>query len=143
MEQQSIDLVVKNINERFTRVEQILPTLPTKVDLAAAIDEAVAPLATKAELAAAIDEAVAPLATKAELAAAIAPLATKTEMREEGERTRSHFDAVAERLEGQIRLVAEGQGALQERVDDRLQQVATEIARLDRRVMRLEAGRRP
>ena len=135
MEQQSIEGVVKNVNERVTRVEQILPTLATKADL----DAAIAPLATKAELAAAI----APLATKAELAAAIAPLATKAEMREESQQTRRHFDAVAERLESQIRLVAEGQVALQERVDDRLRQVATEIARLDRRLMRVETARRP
>ena len=147
MQQLSIEAVVKNVNERFARVEQILPALPTKVDVEAAVAVGVAPLATKVELAAAIGEAVAPLATKVELAAAIgeavAPLATKVEMRDEGERSRTHFDAVAERLEGQIRLVAEGQVALQERVDDGLQQVATKIARLDRRVMRVEAARRP
>ena len=131
---QPLEEVVRNVDVRLTRVEQILPTLATRTELA----DAIAPLATKAELAAAI----APLATKAELAEAIAPLATKTETREEGERTRRHFDAVAERLEGQIRLIAEGLLALQERMDSRFSELMTEIVRLDRRVMRLEVSRR-
>jgi hypothetical protein len=97
--------------------------------------DAIAPLATKAEL----QEAIALLATKAELQAAIAPLATKRELRESEERTRRHFDMVAERLEGHIRLVAEGQIALRESMDGQFVQVRTAIAQLDRRVMVLEA----
>ena len=147
MDQEPLEQVLKNVDMRLTRVEQILPTLATKANLA----EAIAPLATKAELAAAIAPlatraelaaAIAPLTTKAELAAAIAPLATKTEMREEGDRTRRHFDVVAERLEGQIRLLAEGQGALHEQVADLRTELKTDIAHLDRRVMRLEVARR-
>ncbi len=43
--------------------------------------EAIAPLATKADLRASLAEAIAPLATKDELREAIAPLATKAELR--------------------------------------------------------------
>jgi hypothetical protein len=82
MDVEPIEQVVRNIDRRLTTVEQILPTLATKDELKT-------------------------LATKQELADAIAPLATKEELREEGIRTRQHFDMVAERLEGQIRLVAE------------------------------------
>jgi hypothetical protein len=108
MDVEPIEQVVRNIDRRLTTVEQILPTLATKDELKtlATKDELraeVARLATKDEL----REAVAPLATKQELADAIAPLATNKELREEGIRTRQHLDMVAERLEGQIRFVAE------------------------------------
>ncbi len=146
MDPQPLEQVVRNINERLGRVEQILPTLATKAEL----HDAVAPLATKVELREAIAEAVAPLATKVELreaiAEAVAPLATKVELREaireEGERTRQHFDVVAERLEGQIRLIAEGHVALGERIDDVRTELKTDIKQLDRRVTRLEARRK-
>jgi hypothetical protein len=141
-EPQPLDEAVRNIDRRLTHVEQILPTLATKAELG----EAIAALATKAELREAIAEAVAPLATKAELheaiAVAIAPLATKAELYEEGERTRRHFDVVAERLEGQIHLIAEGQMALHEEVRDLRTELKADIAQLDRRVMRLEVARR-
>lgn len=105
-----LEQVVKNVDDRVRRIKQILPTLATKEDLKA--------YATKEDLKA----AVAPLATKEELtaaiAAAIAPLATKAAVREEGERTRQHFNAVADRLESKIQLVAEGQVALQERFEE-------------------------
>ncbi len=133
-----LEQVVRNIDMRLTHVEQILPTLATKAELT----EAVAPLATKVELA----EAIAPLATTVELheaiAKAIAPLATRAEMLEEAERTRRHFDVVAERLEGHIRLVAEGQMALQEQMADMRVELKADIAQLDRRVMRLEVASR-
>ena len=163
MEQLPLEQVVRNIDLRLGRVEQILPTLATREELREAIAplatkeelreaiaplatkeelrQAIAPLATKEELRQAIAEAVAPLATKEELK----PLATKEELRREvresEERTRRHFDIVAERLEGQIRLVAEGQGVLQERMDELRTDLKTDIARLDRRVMRLEVAR--
>ena len=162
MEPQLLEQVVKNVHERLGRIEQILPTLATraelqaavaplatKVELREAIAVAVAPLATKVELQEAIAVAVAPLATKVELreaiAVAIAPLATKAELREdireEGERTRRHFDVVAERLEDQIQLLAEGQVALGERVEGLRTELKADIAQLDRRVMRLEVAR--
>jgi hypothetical protein len=127
--------VVRNVDMRLTCVEQILPTLATKTEL----QEAIAPLATKEELRVAIAEAVAPLATKVELQGVRSEL--REEMRREGERTRRHFDVVAERLEGHIRLIAEGQVLLQERFEDLRTDLKTDIAQLDRRVMRLEAAR--
>jgi hypothetical protein len=94
---------------------------------------------------AAIREAVKPLATRDEMHEAIAnaiePLATKIEVREEGERTRRHFDVVAESLRGDIQLIAEGQVALQQRFEELRTELKTDIAGLDRRLMRLEAAR--
>jgi hypothetical protein len=94
MGERSAEHGVKNTERRLTAVEQILPTLATKTDLAAAVDDlgteiqtATAPLATRAEVRAEIQTATAPLATKAEvrteIQAAIAPLATKAEVRAE------------------------------------------------------------
>ena len=95
MDFRTMEEAVENLNRRVDRIEQILPTLATKDDL---------------------QKAIAPLATKEELRRAIAPLATKEEVRAEGERTRAHFDAVAERLEEQIRLLAEGLLSLEQRL---------------------------
>ena len=128
MEQAELERVVKNLTDRVVRIEQILPTLATKYDLAAAVR----PLATRAEMHEAIKAAVEPLATRAEMYTATS---------EEGERTRHHFDAVAERLETHIRLIAEGHIALQEQMTAFRTEVKAGIAGLDRRLMRLEASR--
>lgn len=145
MDRPELESVVTNLDHRVMRIEQILPTLTTKEDLRAAV----APLPTRDEMHEAIDsataKAVAPLATREEMhqaidsaiSKAVAPLATREEMREEGERTRRHFDVVAESLRGGIRLLAEGQVALQERVEDLRTDLKGDIAKLDRRVMRL------
>jgi exonuclease VII small subunit len=92
MDVMELEAIVKNIDRRLSRVEQILPSLATKDDL-----------------------------------------------REESERTRQHFNAVAERLESHIRLIAEGHVALQERIEEIDQQFGRAIAALDQRVLRLEA----
>ena len=81
---------LENLDHRVERIEQILPTLATKDDLASAIAPlatkeelrvAIAPLATREEMHRAIDKAVAPLATREEMHRTIqevvAPLATK------------------------------------------------------------------
>ena len=78
------------------QLEQILFTLATKDDLKA--------FATKEDLKA--------FATKEDLRA----FATKDEMRAESERTRQHFNAVAERIEESVRLIAEGHVELDKRV---------------------------
>jgi hypothetical protein len=127
-----MESLLRNLDRRTERIEQVLPTMVTKEELQAAI----ARLATKEELQAAI----APLVTKEELRAAIEPLATKAGMREEGERTRRHFDVVAESLRDDIRIIAEGQVALARRVDDVHVQLKRDIAGLDKRVTRLEAS---
>lgn len=80
---------------------EVLATLARKSHLA--------PLATRDEMHAAIAAAIAPLATREDLRAAFAPLATRRELRdlrsellEDGERTRRYFDIVAERLQSSI-----------------------------------------
>ena len=156
MDQDDMEQGFRNLDRRVERVEQILPTLATKDDLQAAIK----PLATKAELRAAIDKAVEPLATKAELRAAVRPLATKAELRTaideavaplatkaelqgaiggaEG-RMRTHFDVVTESLRDDVRLIAAGMADLSQRMDQLRGELKTDIAVIDRRLMRVEA----
>ncbi|MGE3843431.1 MAG: hypothetical protein AB7I50_17810 [Vicinamibacterales bacterium] len=114
--------VVESIDRRLTNVEQILPTLATKEDVDSAIARAIEPLATKAEMA----------ALKEEL---------RSEIRDEGARTRRHFDVVAERLQENIKAIAEGHAALSDRLVDMKATHDADIARLDVRVTRLEASR--
>ncbi len=108
--------VLRNLDRRLGRVEQILPTLPTREEMHAAIQAAVAPLATREEMQAAIRAAVAPLATKEELRAAIAPLATKAELHEGLERVFERTKVLIESLRDDIRLLAENQVMLGERL---------------------------
>ena len=131
MDGRTMEEVLENLNRRVDRIEQILPTLATKDDL----QKAIAPLATKEEL----RNAVAGLATKEELRNAVAGLATKEEVRAEGERTRAHFDAVAERLEEQIRLLAEGLLSLTRQFEEFKAETNARFAEMDRRLARLEA----
>ena len=162
MDEDRVGRVLENLDRRMTRVEQILPTLPTREDVRIAIADATAPLASKVQLDAAVarlatkeeleaavarlatreelEAAVARLATREELAAAIAPLATRAEVGEEGERTRRHFDVVAESLRDDIRIIAEGQVSLSHRFDEFRVEFKADIASLDRRVTRLEAS---
>ncbi len=131
MDGRTMEEVLDNLNRRVDRIEQILPTLATKDDL----QKTIAPLATKEEL----RNAVAGLATKEELRNAVAGLATKEEVRAEGERTRAHFDAVAERLEEQIRLLAEGLLSLTRQFEEFKAETNARFAEMDRRLARLEA----
>ena len=114
----TMEEVLDNLNRRVDRIEQILPTLATKDDL---------------------QKAIAPLATKEELRNAVAGLATKEEVKAEGERTRAHFDAVAERLEEQIRLLAEGLLSLTRQFEEFKAETNARFAEMDRRLARLEA----
>jgi hypothetical protein len=83
--------------------------------------------------------------TKADLREALAAYPTRDEMRElmreEGERSRRHFDVVAESLRDDIRLIAEGLVALSQRVENVRVELKADIAAVDRRVMRLEGSR--
>ena len=63
-----------------------------------------------------IEQILSNLATREDLKRAIAPLATKADLREFEQRLRTHFDVAAEGLRGDIRLVAEAVAALSERV---------------------------
>jgi hypothetical protein len=128
VEQPELETVVRNLDGRVARIEQILPTLVTKEDLKAAL----APLPTRDEMHEAIEKAI---------QKAVDPLATKVEVRDEGQRTRRHFDVVAESLRGDIQLIAEGQVALQQRFEELRTELKSDIGGLDRRLMRLEASR--
>ena len=72
MDQIEMETLIRNIDARTTRIEQILPTFATKDDLKAH-------------------------PTRDEMRAAI---------REEGEITRQHFNAVAERIEQSVKVIA-------------------------------------
>jgi hypothetical protein len=101
---------VKNIDDRTKRLEQILPTLATKDDLKS-------------------------FATKDDLKS----FATKDDVREEGARTRQHFNAVAERIEASVKVIAEGHEATKGSVNSQLSEVKAELTAHDRRIMKLEA----
>ena len=131
--------LIRNIDVRLSRIEQYLPSLATREDVARALDAAIAPLvtreelrtsvallATKEELRVAIASlatkeelrvAIAPLATRAELQAAIAPLATREELRVEGEQSRRHAAMLFEDLRDDNRIILEHLLALSARVD--------------------------
>src|SRR5512141_1995052 len=63
MDQQQAAEVLRNLDLRTRRMEQILPDLPTREEMRSVVEEA-------------IEKAVAPLATNARLDAAVAGLAT-------------------------------------------------------------------
>ena len=136
MDHDEMEPGLRNLDHRVGLVEQILPTLTTKDDLQASI----APLATKAELRTAIE----PLATKAELQATIEPLTTKADLRaavsESEGRTRTHFDVGFESLRDDILLIADGLAMLTQKVDQNHSELKTDIAGVDRRLMRIEAA---
>ena len=143
MDRRTMEEVLKNLDRRVARIEQILPTFATKDELRQEVSrlatkeelrKAIEPLATKEELRKAIE----PLATKEELRQAVAGLATKEEVRAEGERTRAHFNAVAERLEEQIRLIAEGLLSLTRQFEEFKAETNARFAEMDRRLIRLE-----
>jgi len=162
MSRMDLEQVVRDTNRRLDRVEQILPTLPTREEF----DGKIAKLATKEELQAAIAKlatkeelqaAVAPLATKEELRAAIAPLATKEELgavkrdlealgqrldariTEESERSRRETRVLFESLKDDIRIVAEGVASVQTTIDQAIRPV---LLNHERRITTLEDGDR-
>lgn len=119
MNQREMETAIKNIDERTARIEQILPTLATKEDLKGfpraddpkgfATKEDLKAFATKEDLKAfATKDDLKAFATKEDLKA----FPTREEMmaivREEGERTRVHFDVVAEAMKADIKAIAEG-----------------------------------
>lgn len=117
MSELPLEDVVRNVDTRLERVEQILPTLATREELHAAIQAAIAPLATREEL----RLAIAPLATREELRAAIAALPTREEMhtaiRTHGETLRREFIVLFEDLRDDNRIILEHLVALSARVD--------------------------
>jgi hypothetical protein len=133
MSRMNLEQVVKDTNRRLDRIEQILPTLPTREES----DKKIAKLATKKELQA----AVAKLATKKELQAAIAKLATKEELRAEVatlapraavEELRAEIATLATKEE--MRAVRKDLDAFGERLDTRITE-ESERSRRETRVL--------
>jgi len=84
------ETLLRKLDQRVERIERYLPTLATREEMHATVQEAVAPLATRAEMHAAIQD--------------------------EGERTRRHMDVLVESLRDDIKLIAEGHASLDARV---------------------------
>jgi predicted metal-dependent hydrolase len=132
MDQSEIETLIRNVDgrtrrieerttrieERTTRIEQILPTLVTKEDAKAFL--------TKEDAQA--------FATKDDLKA----FATQDDVREEGERTRRHFDIVAEQMKADIAVIAEGHKATKVHVDGQLEETRATLESYDKRIMKLE-----
>ena len=131
MAQRGAEHGVKYIERRLTAVEQILPTLATKTDLEAAVED------MGTEIQTAIATAIAPLATKAEVAEVKEELSAA--IRAEGVETRRHFDVVAEGMRADVRMLAEGIVAVQSHGDTRHHHVMGTLNEHDRRLTRLEA----
>ena len=128
--------------ETHGAIQEAVAPLATREEMHAAIQEAVAPLATREEMHAAIQEAVAPLATREDLV----PLATRVEMyaaiKADGEQTRHHTGILIESLRDDIRIVAEGQAALWQRMSATETRHDGITTALDTRVTALEVWRR-
>ena len=124
MAERVLEKRVENLEHRVATVEQILPTLATKADLAELRT------ATKADLAELRIE------TKADLAELKTSL--KAEIKAESEQTRRHFDVVAEGMRADVRLIAEGLAALQGSTDARHADIMSVLMQHDRRLTRLE-----
>ncbi|MDP6580723.1 MAG: hypothetical protein QF681_08710 [Vicinamibacterales bacterium] len=75
----------------------------------------------------------------AALAEAVEPLATRVSLDELEQRMRTHFDIATESLRDDIRLIATGMVNLTLRMDDLRGELKSDIAGLDRRLMRVEA----
>ena len=124
----NLEARVKNIDDRTKRIEQILPTLATKDDLKGfPTKDDPKGFATRDDLKG--------FPTKDDPKG----FATKDDVREEGERTRRHFNAVAERIEASVKGIAEGHEATKAHVNTQLNEVSTTLASHDRRIMKLEA----
>jgi hypothetical protein len=142
MNSDDIEARVKNIDERTKRIEQILPTLATKDDVRGfATKEDLQAFATKEDLQAfATKEDLQAFATKEDLKAHPTRDEMTTAIREEGQLTRARFDAVAERIEQSVKVIAEGHEATKARVESRLSEFHGELSAHDRRIMKLEAA---
>jgi hypothetical protein len=120
MDQSELVDSVKKLDLRLERIEQFLPTLATKEELRAQA-----------------------LATKEELRAAVAPLATRAELREESERTRRHSQVLFESLRDDIRIVAEAQVSTLVELRSMSQQHRKTLDNHELRLVRLESDTRP
>ncbi|MEQ1912721.1 MAG: hypothetical protein ABMA15_28155 [Vicinamibacterales bacterium] len=128
MAQRALEQRVENLEHRVETVDQILPTLATKTDIAELRD------ATKADLTALKVELTKELKTE-----------WKQDIAAEGERTRRYFDIVAEGTRAEIRVVADGVAAGQESIAalrERFEQVDARHEKTMRILTRLAAPRK-
>jgi hypothetical protein len=141
------------IADRTKRIEQILPTLATKEDLKAfaskedlkafATKEDLKAFATKEDLKAyATKEDLKAYPTKEDLKAYPTRNEVKTMIQEDGERTRRHFDIVAEEIRASVEKIAEGHGVLDARIEGVHAELKTDLDKHERRIARLEVERR-
>jgi len=116
MDQLEVEGLIKDLNTRTKRIEQILPTLATKEDLKA-------------------------FATKDDLKAFPTRDEVKSLIDEEGKRTRRHFDVVAEGLKESIKVIADGHKALGDRITAVGRDIRSVLDNHERRITKLEANR--
>lgn len=114
MGQAEMEKVIKNLDHRVKRIEQILPTLATREDLR----EAIAPLATR-------DESI----------------KTRTYIDQKIDETHTFMKALTETVRDDIRLLAEGHISLHQRIDRLEIGLTTEMKRLEQRIERVETTR--
>jgi hypothetical protein len=120
MDQSELVDSVKKIDLRLERIEQFLPTLVTKEELRAQA-----------------------LTSTEDLRAAVAPLATRAELREESERTRRHSQVLFESLRDDVRIVAEAQVSTLVELRSMSQQHRQTLDNHELRLVRLESDTRP
>jgi len=142
MEQQELEARIKNIDERTRRIEErtarIEQTFLTKDDARA--------FATKADLQVfATKDDLQPFVTKDDLQSFVTKddlqlFATKDDVREEGERTRRHFDIVGEKMLAGIAIIAEGHEATKDYVAGQLTKVEATLSSHNLRITKLEAN---
>src|SRR5215470_17170017 len=114
MDQLEVEGLIKDLNTRTKRIEQILPTLATKEDLKA-------------------------FATKDDLKAYPTRDEVKAMINEEGKQTRRHFDVVAEGLKDSIKVIADGHKALADHIDSVGRDIRSVLDNHERRITKLEA----
>ena len=127
MAQRALEHHVQDLEHRVATVEQILPTLATKADLADLR------AATKADL-----EGLR-AATKTDLEDLRA--ATKADIQRGVEETRRHLDIVTEGLRDDIRMIADGVVSLHAHVDAHRVETASVLGNHESRLTRLETWR--
>jgi exonuclease VII large subunit len=118
----NLDQVVRNIDRRLERVEQILPTLPTREELDQALDRKL-----DEKLDAKLNEKLKPLTARMD--------AFDQRLMEEAERSRTFTQIHYEDLKDDIRLLADGVVRVQATLD---QMVRPKLDNHERRITALE-----
>jgi len=140
MDQLEIEGLIKDLNTRTKRIEQILPSLATREDVADLRNDVKAG-ATKDDLkACATKDDLKACATKDDIKAFPTRDEVRTMLQEEGKRTRGHFDVVAEGLKESIKVIADGHRALDSRMTKVSRDIRSVLDNHERRITKLEAN---